>query len=110
MAKNKQRTYGRNRSKSSELFSRKGRERLYETDGAFFVKLVGCIILGALWLRLKSPLELGPLSIQGLPIGLIVALLMVRIVEKYQFNRKMWYVTLILMAILTSFTPVGIML
>ena len=41
---------------------------------------------------------------------LIIALPLVLKVEKYQFNRKIWYVTLIMMAILTSFTPVGIMI
>lgn len=110
MAKQKPRTYARNRSKSSEFFSRKGRERIYENDSAFFVKLVIFVVLSALWLRLKEPLEFGALSIQAVPIGLLIALLLVLRLEKYQFNRKIWYVTLILMAILTSFTPVGVMI
>ena len=67
-------------------------------------------MLAALWLRLKQPIELGVIVIQALPVGLIVGLLLVVSVEKYQFNRKIWYVTLILMAIVTSFTPVGIMI
>ena len=90
MAKQKSRTYARNRT--------------------FFVKLVVCVVLAALWLRLKQPIELGVVAIQALPVGLIVGLLLVVSVEKYQFNRKIWYVTLILMAIVTSFTPVGIMI
>lgn len=110
MAKQKPRTYARNRSKSSEFFSRKGRERIYENDSAFFVKLVIFVVLSALWLRLKEPLEFGALSIQAVPIGLLIALLLVLRLEKYQFNRKIWYVTLILMTILTSFTPVGVMI
>lgn len=110
MSKQKSRTYARNRSKSSEFFSRKGRERIYENDSAFFVKLVIFVVLSALWLRLKEPLEFGALSIQAVPIGLLIALLLVLRLEKYQFNRKIWYVTLILMAILTSFTPVGVMI
>lgn len=106
--KQKQRTYGRNRSKSSELFSRRGQERFYEKESAFFLKLVVFIILSALWVRLKDPVVFGPMIIQAIPVGLIVALLLVVKIEKYQFNRKIWYATLILMAILTSFTPVGI--
>lgn len=106
--KQKTRTYARNRSKQSEFFSRKGNERLYERESAFFLKLVVFIILSALWLRLESPIAAGPLVIQAIPVGLIVALLLVVKIEKYQFNRKIWYATLILMAILTSFTPVGI--
>lgn len=110
MAKQKSRTYARNRSRASIVTNRKGRERLYENDGTFFVKLVVCVVLAALWLRLKQPIELGAVVIQALPVGLIVGLLLVVSVEKYQFNRKIWYVTLILMAIVTSFAPVGIML
>lgn len=110
MAKQKSRTYARNRSKASIITNRKGRERLYENDSTFFVKLVVCVVLAALWLRLKQPIELGVIVIQALPVGLIVGLLLVVSVEKYQFNRKIWYVTLILMAIVTSFTPVGIMI
>ncbi|MDO4780831.1 MAG: hypothetical protein Q4A34_00335 [Candidatus Saccharibacteria bacterium] len=110
MATQKSRTYARNRSKSSELFSRKGRERLYEKDSTFFLRAVLFIVLSALWLRLQQPLEMGPLTIQALPIGLIIALLLVIKIERYQFNRKIWYVTLILMAVLTSFSPVGIIL
>ena len=110
MIKQKTRTYARNRSKSSELFSRKGRERIYDNDGSFFLKLVVFVILSALWLRLKNPIEVGGLVIQAIPAGLFIALLLVLKIEKYQFNRKIWYVTIIFMTILTSFTPVGVMI
>lgn len=110
MTKQKTRTYARNRSKSSELFSRKGRERIYDNDGSFFLKLVVFVILSALWLRLKNPIEVGGLVVQAIPVGLFIALLLVLKIEKYQFNRKIWYVTIIFMAILTSFTPVGVMI
>jgi len=110
MTKQKTRTYARNRSKSSGLFSRKGRERIYDNDGSFFLKLVIFVILSALWLRLKNPVEVGGLVVQAIPVGLFIALLLVLKIEKYQFNRKIWYVTIIFMAILTSFTPVGVMI
>ena len=104
----KKRTYARNRSKSSEFFSRKGNEKVYDKEALFFLKLVLFIVLSAFWIRLKDPIDVGPLVIQAIPIGLAIALLLVVRIEKYQFNRKIWYTTLILMAILTSFTPVGI--
>ena len=66
MTKQKTRTYARNRSKSSELFSRKGRERIYDNDGSFFLKLVVFVILSALWLRLKNPVEVGGLVVQAI--------------------------------------------
>lgn len=110
MSQNKQRTYARNRSRSDIFFSRKGRERVYEKDSVFFLKLVVFVVLGALWLRLKEPIPLGPLEVQGLPVGLMIALLLVLKLEKYQFNRKIWYTALVLVAILSSFTPVGVLI
>lgn len=104
----KSRTYARNRSKASTFFNRRGGERLYEKESVFFLKLVVFILLSTLWLRLENPIELGSLVIQAVPVGLVISLLLVLKIEKYQFNRKIWYATLILMAILTSFTPVGI--
>ena len=108
--KQKTRTYARNRSQSSAFFSRNGNERIYERESVFFLKLVIFILLSALWLRLKDPLIFGPIVIHAFPVGLIVALLLVLKIEKYQFNRKIWYSALIIMAILTSFTPVGVMI
>lgn len=110
MTKQKKRTYARNRSKSNELFSRKGYEKLYENDSAFFLKLVVFVVLSALWLRLSSPIDLGLFEIQAIPVGLLVALFLVLRLEKLQFNRKIWYTAIILMSILTSFTPVGIII
>lgn len=104
------RTYGQNRSRSSEHFSRRGYEKRHEPDGVFLFKLIGFIILSALWIRLGTPVEIGAFTIQAVPVGLFVALLIVMKTEKYQFNRKIWYATLILMAIFASFTPVGIVL
>lgn len=104
----KTRTYSRNRSKSSEMLNRKGKERFYEKESAFFLKLVIFIVLSALWLRLESPVEIGTFSIAAFPVGLIVVLLLILKIEKYQFNRKIWYTATILMAIVSSFTPVGI--
>lgn len=106
--KQKQRTYGRNRSKASQFFTRKGNERQYEREGVFFLKLAVFVVLSAFWLRLSQPLELGPIVIQAIPVGLLLSLLLVLKIEKYQFNRKIWYVMLVLMAVLTSFTPVGV--
>lgn len=106
----KTRTYSRNRTKSSELFTRKGKERFYERESAFFLKLVVFLVLSAFWLRMENPIALGSMEIKAVPVGLVIALLLVLKIEKYQFNRKIWYTALILMAVLTSFTPVGIII
>lgn len=107
---NRSRTYARNRNTSTELISRKGREKRYERDSTFFLKLVVFIIMSVIWLRLQTPISVGPFMIQGIPLGLIIALLLVFWIEKYQFNRKIWYAVLIMMAIFSSLTPLGIMI
>lgn len=103
--KNKQRTYARNR-----VFSRRGNERVYESDGTYFLKLVLCVLLGTLWLKFNSPLILAGLPFGGLPVGMLFGLLVVSRFEKFQYDRKIWYAMLILVAIVSYFLPMGIVL
>lgn len=81
-----------------------------EPDGVFFLKLMICVLLGALWLRLREPIEFAGIAVAGVPVGLILALLLVARIERYQFNRKIWYSVLVLVGMLTAFMPVGILL
>lgn len=99
------RTYARNR-----FLSRKGNEKIYETDSLFFLKLVGVIILGSFWLKFASAITLGDLHINALPIGAIVCFFLITKYEKYQFNRKIWYAVLMCVTILSYFLPSGILL
>lgn len=102
---NKQRTYARNRA-----FSRKGREKIFESDAQYILKLVLCIILGSFWIKFGSPIEIGGLTLRALPVGLIVGLLLVRKFEKYQSNRKIWYAVLIAVTIISLFSASGIVI
>lgn len=107
----KQRTYNRNRTKDRPvMISRKGREKVYESDGVFFGKLVLYLLLGALWLRFGEPVVVGGVPVIGAPVGLLVGLLLVNVFEKYQYNRKIWYVVLVITAIVGAFLPIGIWL
>ena len=104
-ARNKQRTYARNRA-----LSRLGNEKVYESDGTYFLKLVLCIILGTLWIKFKVPLVILSLPFSGLPLGMLFGLLVVSRFEKFQYDRKIWYAILILVTIVSYFLPAGILL
>lgn len=100
------RTYARNR-----VFSRRGNEKIYETDGRFILKLVIVLILGTFWLKLASPIVIaGGIVVGGIPIGFIVGLILVRIFEPLQINRRIWYAVLTVTAVVSFFLPAGIVL
>lgn len=103
--KNKQRTYARNR-----VFSRRGNEKIYETDATYFLKLVVCILLGTLWLKFSAPLQIGSFGLNGIPVGMFFGLLLVNRFEKLQYDRKIWYAMLILVTIVSYFLPAGILI
>ena len=103
--RNRERTYARNRS-----FSRRGYEKLYESDSTYFLKLVLYLVLGTLWLKFQHPLSLGPLQFNGIPVGMLFGLLIVSRFEKYQTDRKIWYLVLVLVTIISYFLPAGIVI
>lgn len=81
-----------------------------ESDGEYLLKLVIVLILGTLWLKFANPLTIGSLPIAGIPIGLIAGLILVERFEKLQTDRKIWYVVLMLVTMLSYFVPAGIMI
>lgn len=103
--KQRPRTYARNRA-----FSRKGKERIFESDGQYILKLILYVLVGSIWLRFGTPIELGNVILRALPIGLIVGLFAVWKLEKYQSDRKIWYAILIVVSIVGLFSPSGIVL
>ena len=104
-AKNKQRTYARNRA-----ISRRGNEKIYESDGAYFLKLVLCMLLGTIWLKFASPIVLAGIFVGGVPVGMLLGLLIVSRFEKFQYDRKIWYAILILVTVVSYFLPMGIVI
>lgn len=101
--RNKQRTYARNR-----VFSRRGNEKVYESDGKYFLKLVVIIIFGSLWVKFSTPIMLGAFVFNGVPVGMLAGLLIVSQFEKFQYDRKIWYALLVLVTIVSYFLPMGI--
>ena len=110
MTKNKKnnraraRSYSRNRA----LYSRGGHELKVESDGAYFLKLVVCVLLGTFWVKFSQPIVWSGLVFNAVPIGFIIGLLLVGKFEGLQSNRKIWYVVLTLVAISSYFLPLGI--
>ncbi|OYW85302.1 hypothetical protein B7Z17_02535, partial [Candidatus Saccharibacteria bacterium 32-49-10] len=105
-SKNRPRTYARNRA----AVSRRGYEKVVETDGAYFLKLVICVLLGTFWIKFAIPLSWNGFIFNALPIGLFVGLLLVHKYEGIQFDRKIWYAVLIVVTIISYFLPAGIII
>ena len=106
MGKNKSRTYARNRTK----LSRRGFEKFTEPDGVFLLKLMTVIIIGSFWLRFSSPFSIGSAFIAAVPAGLLIGLAIIRMAEKRSENRKIWFAVILIVAILSYFLPIGVVL
>lgn len=100
------RTYARNRA----AFSRRGHELFVEADSTYFLKLVIVVILGTLWLKFKDPLIWNSIPLGGFPLGLVIGLMGISLLEKNPFDRKIWYAVLVVIGIICYFVPAGIVL
>ena len=99
------RTYARNRA-----VSRRGYEKVFESDGTYFLKLVVFVLLGTLWLKFAQPFSWMSIPFTGIPLGMLVGLVLVSRFEKYQSDRKIWYAILLVVTIISYFVPAGIVL
>ncbi|MDR0957175.1 MAG: hypothetical protein LBM09_01195 [Candidatus Nomurabacteria bacterium] len=69
----------------------------------FFLKFAVFLVLGLFWIRLGAPIG----AIQVLPIGLIIGLI-IAMFERFRIGRGIEIVILIVAAIVSYFTPLGI--
>ena len=97
------RTYARNRAAAVTM-----PRPVVESDGQYFLKLVVVVILGTLWLKLAQPISWQGVPFGGLPIGMIIGLIGIALIEKNQTDRKIWYAVLIIVTIISYFMPAGI--
>ncbi len=81
-----------------------------ETDGQYLLKLVLVVLLGTVWLKFANPITVVGIPLTGIPVGLFLGLILVNRYEKLQSDRKIWYVVLIIVTILSYFIPAGIVL
>ena len=80
-----------------------------ESDSTYFLKLVLYVVLGSLWLKFATPLELGGFVFNGLPLGLALGIVFASH-DHFQVDRKIEYAILIVMTILSYFIPAGILI
>lgn len=110
MAKEKQtrsRTYARNRAAT---VSRRGYEKVIESDSTYFLKLVICVLLGTIWLRFNPPVSINGFHLGAVPVGMLAGFILVNRFEKLQSDRKIWYAILIIVTIICYGLDVGIIL
>ncbi len=98
----KARTYARNRTN----LSRRGHYKFSEPDGVFLLKLLIVLIVSSVWIKFQNPNSLW----NALPVGLFIALVLVRLIEKRPENRKIWYAVVVLVGVMTYFLPAGIVI
>ena len=85
-------------------------ERVFETDGTYFLKLVVFVLLGAFWIRFGTPVTWLGILLPGIPVGLLLGLILVRQFEKIQSDRKIWYAVLLVITIISYFYPTGVVI
>lgn len=80
-----------------------------ESDGQYLLKLVIVILLGTFWLKFAEPLHIGAFTLAALPLGMMAGLVLIRQFEPTQENRKIGYAILLVVTIICSMLPAGIM-
>jgi hypothetical protein len=100
------RTYARNRA----VVSRRGRLLLSEPDGVYFFKLVLVVLLSTLWIKLATPLSWQGIPIAAFPLGALIVLVAIRLLEKNPLDRKIWFAVLLVVTIISYFVPAGIVI
>lgn len=103
--KPRHRTYARNRPRRSRVGS-----QLSEGDGIYFLKLVLVVLLGTLWLKFAIPMEWNGIPVTAFPLGALLALVAIRLFEKNEYDRKIWFAVLVIVTILSYFVPAGIVI
>ncbi|MDB5176366.1 MAG: rane protein of unknown function [Candidatus Saccharibacteria bacterium] len=103
--KPRHRTYARNRAGTKKV-----QKRLAEADGVYFLKLVLVVLLSTLWLKLATPLNWHGIPLGGFPVGAMVTLITIKLFERDQYDRKIWFAVLTIVTILSYFVPAGIVI
>lgn len=104
--KQRSRTYARNRTN----LSRRGFDKHPEPDSVFLLKLLSLAIGASVWLKFASQMTVFGVIFGGLPIGAIISLALVYFLEKRQMNRHIFYAIIFIVALLSYFLPLGIIL
>lgn len=107
MAQQKQKKSPKKSTNRAVSATRRGYEKVFESDGTYLLKLVTFTLLGTLWLSFKEPISWLGMPLAGIPVGLLVGLLLVSRFEKHQEDRKIWYAILIIVTLISYFARAG---
>ncbi len=102
--KQRHRTYARNRPR------RRISKHVSEADGVYFLKLVVVVLLATMWLKFTTPLSWHGIPLAAFPLGALVALVGIKLFEKDQYDRKIWFAVLVVVMIISYFVPAGIII
>ena len=83
--------------------------KITESDSTYFLKLVLYVVLGSMWLKFASPIMIGDIMLNALPLGLMVGLVFASH-DHFQVDRKIEYAVLIIVTIISYFVPAGILI
>jgi len=85
-------------------------ERVFETDGIYFLKLVAVFLLGTFWVKFAQPILIGDFQLNAIPVGVFVGFILVRTFEKHQADRKIWYALLVVIGVVSNFQAAGLVI
>jgi hypothetical protein len=85
-------------------------DRIFESDGTYFLKLVVFALLGTLWLKFGQAVSWMTIPLNAIPIGLFIGIVLIWKFEPHQSDRKIWYAVLFFMALICNFVPAGIVI
>jgi predicted membrane chloride channel (bestrophin family) len=97
-------------SKKSTTMPKRLHERVFESDGIYFLKLVVVFLLGTFWIKFAHPMPIGNFIITAIPVGVFVGFLLVRGFEKHQADRKIWYALLVVIGAISAVNAAGIVI
>lgn len=106
MSKKRARTYARNRT----AISRRGNLKYLsfdEPDGIYVLKLALLLVISSFWIKISANTGTG---FQGVPIGVLLAFVLARQFEKSPLNRRIWYLLIIIVGLVSYFLPAGVVI
>ncbi len=103
--KPRHRTYAKNRPRVLKVGRRDS-----EADGVYFLKLVVVVLLSTLWLKFATPLSWQGIPLAAFPLGALITVVGIRLLEKDQYDRKIWFAVLVMVTIISYFVPAGIVI
>jgi len=102
--KQRHRTYARNRPRQRLI------KNFTEADSTYFLKLVAVVLLGTFWLKFKTQLSWQGILIGAFPLGALIAIVGIKLLEKDQYDRKIWFAVLLVITIICYFEPAGVVI